>query len=42
MTAMAAYWNRLSALSRALLVVLPIVLVLGGVATVALVLLLHR
>ncbi len=40
MTAVAAYWNRLSGLSKVLLVALPTVLVLGGIATVALVLLL--
>jgi len=37
---MAAYWNRLSLPSKVLLVGLPVVLVLGGVATVALALLL--
>ena len=40
MTAVTSYWNRLSVPSRVLLVALPTVLVLGGVATVALVLLL--
>jgi NADH:ubiquinone oxidoreductase subunit H len=40
MTAVTSYWNRLSIPSRVLLVSLPIVLVLGAVATVALVVLL--
>jgi NADH-quinone oxidoreductase subunit H len=40
MTAVTSYWNRLSVSSRVLLVVLPTLLVLGGAATVALVLLL--
>ncbi len=40
MTAVTAYWNRLSVPSRVILVALPTLLVLGGVATVALVLLL--
>jgi NADH-quinone oxidoreductase subunit H len=39
MTAMTAYWNRLSTPSRALLVAIPTLLVLGGVATVLLALL---
>jgi NADH:ubiquinone oxidoreductase subunit H len=39
MTAVTSYWNRLSLSSRVLLVVLPTLLVLGGVATVAVVLL---
>jgi len=39
MTAVTSYWNRLSLPSRVLLVALPTLLVLGGVATVALVLL---
>ena len=40
MTAVTSYWNRLSIPSRVILVALPTVLVLGAVATVALVLLL--
>jgi NADH:ubiquinone oxidoreductase subunit H len=40
MTAVTSYWNRLSLPSRVVLVALPTLLVLGGVATVALVLLL--
>jgi NADH-quinone oxidoreductase subunit H len=40
MTAVTSYWNRLSLPSRVLLVLLPTLLVLGGAATVALVLLL--
>jgi NADH:ubiquinone oxidoreductase subunit H len=40
MTSVTAYWNRLSAPSRVLLVAVPTLLVLGGVATVALALLL--
>ena len=36
MTAVAAYWNRLSGSSRVLLVAIPALLVAGGVATVAL------
>ncbi len=40
MTAVTGYWNRLSLASRALLVLVPALLVLGGVATVALALLL--
>jgi NADH-quinone oxidoreductase subunit H len=40
MTAVTAYWNRLSVPSRVLLVAVPTLLVLGGVATVALALLL--
>jgi NADH:ubiquinone oxidoreductase subunit H len=39
MTAVTSYWNRLSLPSRVLLVALPTLLVLGGVATVAVVLL---
>jgi len=39
MTAVTAYWNRLSVPSRVLLVAVPTLLVLGGVATVALALL---
>jgi NADH-quinone oxidoreductase subunit H len=39
MTAVTAYWNRLSGPSRVLLVAVPALLVLGGVATVALALL---
>jgi len=39
MTAVTAYWNRLSGPSRVVLVALPTILVLGGVATVALALL---
>ena len=39
MTAVTAYWNRLSVPSRVLLIALPALLVLGGVATVALALL---
>jgi NADH-quinone oxidoreductase subunit H len=39
MTAVTSYWNRLSLPSRVLLVALPTLLVLGGVTTVALVLL---
>jgi NADH-quinone oxidoreductase subunit H len=35
MTAVTSYWNRLSVPSRALLVAIPTLLVLGGVATVA-------
>ncbi len=39
MTSVTAYWNRLSVPSRVLLVAVPTLLVLGGVATVALALL---
>jgi len=39
MTAVTSYWNRLSIPSRVLLVAIPTLLVLGGVATVALALL---
>jgi len=40
MTAVTSYWNRLSVPSRVVLIALPTLLILGGVATVALVLLL--